>query len=102
TLSPVLSTTAPSVRAGGSLAVTGANFPLPSATGDGIIWQDTTSGVVRDSEVQWGPVSGGTPPPPASKSAHLARSGPGDNWFTPTDLTLDTAYAIRVRDFDVP
>ena len=42
------------VNAGSSLIVTGANFPLAQASAIYVGWQDSTSGTVTESDVNWG------------------------------------------------
>jgi hypothetical protein len=96
-----IGTSAPQVNAGGHLGVVGRAFPPAQARTLVIGWNDTTSGPVTQSEVQWGLSPLGLPPPlPAS--VLIKRSGSYDNGatFTARGLTPDTSYAFRVRDYD--
>ena len=92
------------VAPGGSLAVTGSDFPTPSAHTLTVQWDDTTLGPPAQSEVQWGPAADGAAPPFPATIVKFDREGrhDGRNGFTP-EATLEpsTAYAFRVRDYSV-
>ena len=95
----------PQVNAGGTLGVTGTQFPAAQATQLAITWLDTTSGSVSRSEVQWGLSSDGQASP--ATDVEIGRTGPSDNanvFTVGTDgqpLIPSTSYAFRVRDYDV-
>jgi hypothetical protein len=93
----------PEVNAGGTLGVTGAYFPAGQATSLSITWTDTTSGNVVESEVQWGAAPGSNPPPANPADVKITRHGAYDNTndFTASSLAPGSAYAFRVRDYDV-
>jgi hypothetical protein len=99
---PQIGAGAPEVNAGGALGITGTNFPAAQATQLTITWNDTTSGSVVESEVQWGLASNGQPPA-QPVDVKIARQGPNDNKnnFQVTGLSPNTSYAFQVRDFDV-
>jgi hypothetical protein len=100
--SPQIGTSVPQVNAGGTLGITGSYFPSAQAGQLAITWNDTTSGNVVQSEIQWGVAPGGQPPS-TPVDVMISRSGAYDNQnnFTAKGLAANTAYAFRVRDFDV-
>ncbi len=100
---PQIGTSAPTVNAGGQLGVIGSYFPAASSTQLTIIWTDTTSGDVVQSEIQWGAAPDNhTPPSQPNKVPPFTRH-PYDNrnTYTQKGLTPNTWYAFRVRDYDV-
>jgi hypothetical protein len=100
--SPQIGTSAPQVNAGSALGITGSYFPSAQAGQLAITWNDTTSGNVVQSEIQWGVASGGQPPT-TPLDVMISRNGAYDNLnnFTAKGLAANTAYAFRVRDFDI-
>ena len=108
-INPLLTPPLVSASIGGPPAtVYGAGFPPPQSTQLAIQWNDTTSGYVTQSDIQWGelfgpPPVGGASAPSVIQTITTARNGPNDgaNNFTATGLTPNTWYAFRVRDYDV-
>jgi len=91
-------------HAGDTLGVLGSYFPPAQSTQLTITWNDTTSGSVVKSEVTWGETSSIGTPPAKPTVVTIERHGSYDNadTFTAKPLLPNTAYAFRVRDFDVP
>ncbi len=93
----------PLVNAGGTLSVTGTNFPTDTATQLQITWSDTVSGIVTQSEVSWGVNLNGEAASPTD--VLIDRSAPNSNFYTAgtagNPLMPDTSYAFIVRDYDV-
>ncbi|SOD72530.1 hypothetical protein SAMN05892883_1922 [Jatrophihabitans sp. GAS493] len=108
-----LTPSATNVSAGAQICVSGRGFPAGQATKLQVVWSDTCSGTLVESELQWGlaaapptPTSPGMAPFPTNLADVIVAptSGPeGHNAYaTPPDqpLTPNTWYAFRVRDFD--
>ena len=96
--------TAQAVFAGNQVGVIGTGFPPGQATQLEIIWTDTCSGSVTQSEVQWG-AAGGPMTPPTSPNQHdelipRTKQEDGLNRYTAPGLAPNTTYAFRVRDYD--
>ena len=88
--------TEPEVNAGSSLVVNGSNFPLAQASTLYIGWQDTTSGTVTESDINWGQTGG-----PAQPQVTIARNGnDGKNLYIASNLAPNTTYGFSVRDQD--
>lgn len=94
-LSPGI-TTDQEVNAGSSATVTGTNFPLGQADTAYIGWQDTTSGTVTESDINWGQAGGPTQP------VTIPRDGnDGKNLYTVSGLVPNSTYEFSVRDQDL-
>ena len=94
-LLPVTINTDPEVNAGSSLIVIGTNFPLAQADTIYIGWQDTTSGTVTESDINWGQVGGST------QSITISRNGnDGKNLYIASNLAPNSTYDFSVRDQD--
>jgi len=91
-----LGTSASEVQAGGSLMVTGTDFPLGQASSLFITWNDTVSGLVTQSDITWGPANGPfvTFPQPRNGADH-------QNVFTAVNLVPNEPYTFSVRDEDL-
>jgi hypothetical protein len=102
-LSAHITPSLPVVNAGGTLGVTGTNFPPNTATQLRITWTDTASGIITSSELSWGVNSNGEAASPTD--VIIDRSAPNSNFYTAgtagDPLMPDTSYAFRVRDYDV-
>jgi hypothetical protein len=97
---PQLGLSAPAVPAGGTVDVTGVNFPAGTATQLQIRWTDTTTGPVTGSDVKYGASPAIGVPPANPNSEHIDRPQAGPT-FTATGLTPNTVYGFLVRDLDV-
>lgn len=95
---PVLGTSATMVQAGSQLGVSGSNFPVGQASNLYIAWTDTTSGIVTESDINWGPAIG--PPMP---QVVVARNGAvdGKNTYSFPNLMPNQLYEFSVRDQDL-
>jgi hypothetical protein len=93
---PQLGTSASIVQAGQSLGVTGTNFPVGQASALYIAWNDTTSGIVRESDINWGPAND-----PVQSVSKPRNGADGGNTFSVSNLLANTAYAFSVRDQDL-
>ena len=94
-LLPVQINTDSEVNAGSSLIVTGANFPLAQASAIYVGWQDSTSGTVTESDVNWG--QAGDP----TQSVIIPRNGnDGKNLYIASSLTPNSMYVSSVRNQD--
>lgn len=94
-LLPVQINTDSEVNAGSSLIVTGANFPLAQASAIYVGWQDTTSGTVTESDINWGQAGGPT------QSVTIPRNwNDGKNLYIASSLTPNSTYDFSVRDQD--
>jgi hypothetical protein len=83
------------VNAGSSPIVTGANFPLDQASAIYVGWQDTTSGTVTESDINWGQAGGPT------QSVTIPRNGnDGKNLYITSNLAPNSTYDFSVRDQD--
>lgn len=112
---PRIGTSAPRVHGGGSLGVSGSSFTAPQSTRLMVRWEarvkgpndppnldDGTTFRVAQSEVQWGPATGGSSPPqPRTETITRAGRYDGLNQFQATNLAPTTVYAFRARDFSV-
>jgi hypothetical protein len=104
---PIIGTSAPAVDAGGQLGVTGSDFTPSPMNQLSITWTDTTSGVVSESDIQWGlwPSNNMQPStaqlPPISVMRTNAYDG-GNHFTTPANLTPNKSYFFSVRDRDFP
>ena len=92
---PQLGASAPVVKAGDSLGVTGLYFPPGLSSQLVITWTDTTSGHVTQSDISWGP-SGG-PPRLDSKPRSFDDNR---NVFIASGLPASTSFTFSVRDQD--
>lgn len=93
---PAAISTNPEVQAGSSLIVTGTNFPLAQASTIYIGWQDTISGTVTESDINWGQ-AGGPPQPQVT----ISRNGnDGKNLYIASNLAPNSTYDFSVRDQD--
>jgi len=92
---PVLVTSQSQIAAGGQLTATGSFFTPAQATALHLQWNDTSSGVVTESDIQWTPPSGQT------QNTSLQRGGldPGSS-IAITGVAPNTTYQVRVRDCD--
>lgn len=101
---PQISASPGTVLAGTQFTVLGAYFPAIQIV---IGWTDTASGQVSQSEVQWGRVLPTLVGHPLNVDVlgdvTITRYAAGDerNTFTAPNLTPDTDYAFRVRDYDL-
>jgi hypothetical protein len=107
---PQIGVATPTVNAGGQVAVTGTYFVPAHATQLSVEWNDTTTGTVAQSEVEWGAYSSAptTPPgapPQQNDDVYSRHVGDDGNVFTtPAKMILSpsTWYGFRARDYDVP
>jgi len=83
------------VPVGGSLVLTGRNFPAAQAEAIYVGWMDTVSGTLTSAEVKW---SAADQP---AKTVDISRK-PNDSLFrhTISGLNPATSYRIQVRDAD--
>ena len=93
---PQLGITAPVVRAGDSLGVTGSNFPAAQDTQLLITWNDTTSGIAVQSDIQWGAVNG-----PLRVDIKPRKLFDNQNFFLATNLPPGAPFTFSVRDQDL-
>jgi len=93
---PSISPSLTQVQAGGKLVVTGRSFPAGQASALLVEWNETVSGTLEQSVVQW------SAPGEAEKHHDIARK-PFDNGnnFTITGLKAGTTYKVQVRDADL-
>jgi len=92
---PLLRPSFTRVQVGGSLTVTGTNFPIAQANALYIGWNDTTSGTVIESDIMWGPAGA------SMQTVTKTRNGnDGGNTFVATNLISNTTYVFAVRDQD--
>ncbi len=92
---PVLGCNPSVVQAGQSLTVNGTNFPVGQANSLYIAWNDTTSGAVTQSDINWGPATG-----PMISVSKPRRGNDGGNTFVASNLMVNTPYVFQVRDQD--
>lgn len=92
---PTIGVSAPEVKAGAQLTVTGSSFSATEATDIAIGWNDTTSGTITESDIEWGRKGD------KLQDVTLTRApyDNGSHWDA-TPLTSDTTYEFRVRDCD--
>jgi len=93
---PLLGASSSCAEPGGSLTITGTNFPVGQSTALYIGWQDTTSGLVTESDIMWGSDLA------AMQTVTKTRNGgDGGNAVALTNLASDTTYYFAVRDQDL-
>jgi hypothetical protein len=92
----VLGTNVTQVKPGGSVTVTGGNFPPDRATRIQISWTDSSSPALNESDIQWG--TEGTNFPSSTTKSRQANDG--QNNFIASGLKPGTSYRFRVRDCD--
>ncbi|SFC92646.1 fibronectin type III domain-containing protein [Streptomyces aidingensis] len=90
------------VPAGGQITFSGTGFTVRPIDEIHLTWNDTTSGRVAQTEVQWGPAGPGGTHPVSPDTARLSREPYDGVGFRPTGLAADTAYAFRIRHHDMP
>jgi hypothetical protein len=100
---PSLGTSTSCVEPGGSLNVTGTNFPIGQANDLYIGWQDTTSGNVTQSDITWGPAGDPMHPTGGPMQTVTKTRNPSDdgNSLALTNLVPNTAYLVAIRDQDL-
>jgi hypothetical protein len=94
-LRPVISPSQTQVPAGGQLVLTGNYFPAAQADAIYLGWNDTVSGTLMGSEIQW------SEPGQPKKHAEISRKQFSPAGFTITGLHADTPYKVQVRDSDL-
>ena len=81
---------------GGKLAVSGQYFPAAQANAAYVEWNDTVSGALMASEVQWS--ASGKP----AKNTQISRTAyDNKNSYTITGMDAGTSYTVQVRDADL-
>lgn len=92
---PTIGTDETEVKAGGQVTVLGTSFNAPETTEAHIQWNDTVSGAISESDVQWGLQGSQT------QNVTLPRQ-PYDNGnsFDASNLSSGRTYQFRVRDCD--
>jgi hypothetical protein len=93
---PAITVSPTQVSAGGKLVVTGQHFPAAQANAAYVGWNDTVSGALMASEVQWS--ASGKP----AKNTQISRTAyDNKNSYTITGLDAGTSYTVQVRDADL-
>jgi hypothetical protein len=93
---PILGTSTSCVEPGGSLTVTGTNFPIGQANALYVGWTDTTSGNVTESDINWGRAGG-----PLTAVIIPRNGSDGRNSLALTNLVANSPYVFAVRDQDL-
>jgi hypothetical protein len=91
---PVLVTNQTQIAAGGQLTATGNYFTPAQATALHLQWNDTTSGTITESDIQW--TGGGQ----TQNASIPRRSFDNGNNYAVTGVSPNTSYQVRVRDCD--
>lgn len=84
------------VNAGGQIAISGNYFPQDSAISLRVDWNDTTSGQITESDVDWGLQNGQIQHAIKPRTAY-----DNQNFFEADSLQANTGYQFRVRDCDL-
>jgi hypothetical protein len=92
---PLIGVSQTQIKAGDPLGVTGSEFTAPSTVTLVLVWNDTTSGTIVRSEIEYGPQGG--PFVTVSKARQPFDSG---NNYQFNNLAPNQNYQFRVRDWD--
>lgn len=95
-------TDATRIPAGGQVTFSGTAFVAQPPDEIHLTWNDTTSGRIAQTEIQWGPAGPDGTPPADPNTTNLPREPYDGVTFRPTELAADTEYAFRVRHHDIP
>jgi len=96
---PVLVTSQSQVKVGGQFTANGSFFTPAQATALNLQWDDTISGSIIDSDIQWRASNGSPQSASVPRNPFDAFSGLGYR-HTITAVAPNTTYQVQVRDCD--
>ncbi len=91
------------VNIGKDLRITGSSFGIEQFDLLSFSWNDTTSGDIQHTEIEWGHLDNGETVPKLaniSNKSYARNPNDGKNKYILHHLKQNSRYAIRVRDYD--
>lgn len=92
---PIIGVSQLTIIAGDTLGVFGSSFTPPATTSLVLQWNDTISGTIVKSEIEWGPQGG-----PTTIVSIPRHPYDGANGYQFSNLAPNQTYQFRVRDWD--